>query len=277
LLSMNAEGVLLWDAMQQQVVARFPLAKALLGGFTPRSDSIIVGQGQALYSVPLAVGTNVGFDPPVLIARPQSLGHIAVARDGAVAYADVGRKSVICLSGTNEVVFPVNAYPGRPVFSPDGRWLACPPLESVDSLVYDRQNPTAAPFRLPEPKTTPTFTPDGKWLLSFDTQAALRRVGTWEAGPALPLDRQSADWMTAALSADGHWLVVTQHKQEVHLIDLSTRQTAAVLNSPGEGRIFGMAFSPDGQTLVIARQLGQLQFWKLPKLRAALAKLGLDW
>ena len=143
--------------------------------------------------------------------------------------------------------------------------------------LWDMADPDRAPVRLKQAGIKPLFTADGQWLLTVGTRALLWRVGTWEPGPLLPLAANNAGSFTTALSRDGRWLAATQREREVHLIELATRRTVAVLNGPGEGNILKMTFSPDGTTLAIARQRGDIQLWHLPTLRAELSRLGLDW
>jgi hypothetical protein len=136
--------------------------------------------------------------------------------------------------------------------------------------------PARAPVRLKQAGIKPLFTADGQWLLTVGTRARLWRVGTWEPGPLLPLAANNVGWFTTALSRDGRWLAATQREREVHLIELATRRTLAVLDGPGDGKILKIAFSPDGTTLAIARQRGDIQLWRLPTLWAELIRLGLD-
>jgi len=102
-------------------------------------------------------------------------------------------------------------------------------------------------------------------------------VGNWRTTSPPLLQAQSAEPIIGALSRDGRWLAATQRNQEVVLIELATGRIVASLNGPGEGSILALAFSPDGNTLVIARDRGDLQIWPLPTLRAELGKLGLNW
>src|SRR5688572_15380263 len=120
-------------------------------------------------------------------------------------------------------------------FSPDGRWLASASDFVEEVLLWDMDDPGRAPVRLEQAGVNPLFTPDGQWLLTVGTRARLWRVGTWEPGPLLPLARNNAGWLTSALSPDGRWLAATQRERDVHLIELATRRTVAVLDGPGEG------------------------------------------
>jgi WD40 repeat protein len=114
-------------------------------------------------------------------------------------------------------------------------------------------------------------------LFTFGEVARVWRVGDWQAAPPLPLEANGAEQLMGAVSPDGRWLAATQRDREVHLVDLATRKVVADFDGPGESGIIALAFSPDGNTLVIARDRGDLQLWPLPALRGELVKLGLDW
>jgi WD40 repeat protein len=121
------------------------------------------------------------------------------------------------------------------------------------------------------------FSADGRSLFTFGQKAVVWRVGDWRPAPALPLEANNAEQFIGAVSADGRWLAATQRNREVQLVDLAGRKVLADLDGPGESGILQLAFSPDGNTLVIARDRGDLQVWPLPVLNAELRKIGLNW
>ena len=121
------------------------------------------------------------------------------------------------------------------------------------------------------------FSPDGKRLFTVGHDVKVWSVGSWQPMPGLPTESEDAELVIAAISRDGRWLATTQRDREVHLIDLASGKVVAVLDGPGEGGILALAFSPDGNTLVIARDRGDLQIWPLLTLSAELQKLGLGW
>jgi WD40 repeat protein len=121
------------------------------------------------------------------------------------------------------------------------------------------------------------FSADGRKLFTFGREARVWNVGDWRLAPALPLGTNNANQFLGAVSRDGRWLAATQNNHDVYLVELVGGNVVAKLNGPGEGDILSLAFNPDGDTLVIARDRGDLQIWPLPVLRTQLAKLHLDW
>jgi WD40 repeat protein len=83
--------------------------------------------------------------------------------------------------------------------------------------------------------------------------------------------------MRAEFSPDGQWLAIVQRGGIVQLLEPKTGKRIAVLEGPDGGRFFDIAFHPDGKSILLAQDHGVIQVWKLPALRAELAKLGLGW
>ena len=65
--------------------------------------------------------------------------------------------------------------------------------------------------------------------------------------------------------------------RSVHLIDLRSLKTLAVLRPPGATEIHALAFSPDNTQLAAVGDAVRLRVWNLPALRKQLAGFGLDW
>jgi WD40 repeat protein len=79
---------------------------------------------------------------------------------------------------------------------------------------------------------------------------------------------------TIALSADGAWLA--QSGSSVRIWDLDKRELLLVL--PEErSQPWCLAWSPDRKQLAVASSDGSLTIWNIPKIRALLAEIGLDW
>jgi WD40 repeat protein len=77
-----------------------------------------------------------------------------------------------------------------------------------------------------------------------------------------------------ALSADGAWLA--QSAMAPRVWDLENKRLLFVLP---EGRVRSTCFawSPNKERLAIGYADGELVIWNVPKMRAHLAKIGLDW
>ena len=220
-------------------------------------------------------GTN---SPPIKIANGTGFWGIASSRrNGLIAAADHKGTSIQLLDQQRLLVRTLGPLrsPGYVEFSPDGRWLVC--AAGAEMVIWDMNALDIAPKHLPGGEPAPRFSPDSQWLLPLGREPRLWKTGSWEPGPSLPIEPNNTSGAVAAFSPDGRWLAVTQLDREIHLIDFASRQTVAIFEGPGEGRVVDLAFSPDSELLAAARDRGEVQLWNLPTVRRELAKLQLDW
>jgi tetratricopeptide (TPR) repeat protein len=155
--------------------------------------------------------------------------------------------------------------------SPDGKWVAFggPHLAAGSSLihVYEAataqrvwQSPVNAGYRC-------RFSSDGQWLVTNTDGGRLYAVGTWEPGPQLG---PGTPWdMTTELA------ILGQTNGTYRLVEPSTGRELTRLEDP-ELNTGPAVLTPDNTKLVIAAKNG-LRVWDLRRIRAELAKLGLDW
>jgi WD40 repeat protein/serine/threonine protein kinase len=86
--------------------------------------------------------------------------------------------------------------------------------------------------------------------------------------------RQANIASVIALSTDGKWLA--QQGTAVKVWDLESRKLLLVL--PEEhGTAWCLAWSPNKEQLAVGLEQGGVALWNIPKIRAQLAGLGLDW
>jgi WD40 repeat protein len=167
--------------------------------------------------------------------------------------------------------------------SPDGRWVTTGTFEGGRGVcVWDRRS-----GRLekdwPIGDAEVAFSPDGRWLAAAtgrfsDAGAECRtwRVGSWEPGPRVPLDRLSSSPPSLAFTPDSKILAVVHTTTEVRLLNADTLEDIAILASPDPILITRVAFSPDGNQLAVAAH-NTIQLWDLRVLRERLRELSLDW
>lgn len=273
LASLNLDEVLLWDASSWQVRARLFLPRAELGPFDAAGQNLLVVQSNQLFRVTV---TDSGFGVPELVFSASKLASPTQSPDGRIAVPDVTENVVWLQRGSDWVKLPIEMFPVMPVFSPDGRWLACPAYAGDRLLMFDTEQPEAPPHALPGPRGRPKFSPDGQWLVTLDPEAHVRRVGDWQ--PVMNFSEAIiARSLRAEFSPDGQWLAIVQRGGVVQLLEPKTGKRIATLEGPDGGRFFDIAFHPDGKSILLAQDHGVIQVWKLPALRAELAKLGLDW
>jgi serine/threonine protein kinase/tetratricopeptide (TPR) repeat protein len=149
--------------------------------------------------------------------------------------------------------------------SPDGRWVAFGG-ETVD--VFDAATGKRV-WQSPREHNHCRFSPDGRWLATDGDGGHLYATGTWEPGPSCgpgtPCD----------ISPDSTLAILAQTNGIYRLVELATGRELARLEDP-EQNTGAAVFAPDGTKLIVAAKNG-LRVWDLRRIRAELAKLGLDW
>jgi WD40 repeat protein/serine/threonine protein kinase len=175
--------------------------------------------------------------------------------------------------------------------SPDGNFLAWTTYESTGRLgrdlhLWDVSN--SRPYPFPALKTNGfvrnmAFYRDGKHL------AFIRRDGPPEVWnvvtkeklyPSGPDDFRGASERglisAVALSPDDAWLAVQAMRPSICIWDMQKRELLLALPERHD-YVWGMAWSPDRALLAAGFSDGTLVIWNIPKIRAQLAELGLDW
>src|SRR5207253_7799549 len=171
-------------------------------------------------------------------------------------------------------------------FSPDGNLLAWTPFSGHRLHLWDVRNARPYPFpplALSAFVRNMAFYRDGKHL-AFIRQGGVPQV--WnvvtrqQVSPSDPEDFRGAKerglMSIIALSADDAWLAVQGARGAVSVWDL--RQRELLLALPEEhGFNWGLAWSPNGELLAAGFSDGSLVLSNIPRVRARLAEVGLDW
>jgi WD40 repeat protein len=167
--------------------------------------------------------------------------------------------------------------------SPDGRWVATGTFEAGNSVrVWDRRSGKLEKD-WPIGDAEVAFSPDGRWLaaatgrLSADgAECRTWRVGSWEPGPRVALDRMTSAPPPLAFTPDGKMLAVVHTITEIRLLNADTLEDIAILAPPDPILIRRVAFKPDGSQLAAAAN-NYIQLWNLRVVRQRLKELSLDW
>jgi WD40 repeat protein/tRNA A-37 threonylcarbamoyl transferase component Bud32 len=181
---------------------------------------------------------------------------------------------------------PTTDRTGTLCFSPDGSLLAWIKVGKattahVCDLASAEEHPTP-PARVAHFSHAVAFYPDSK-LMTFVSEDGV--IEAWNArtgqrafyfglpeylqSPTVRLDGH------LALSRDGRCLAA-ESGGAVAVWD--TQSKKLLLKLPRErGAIWSLAWSPDRNLLAVGTSMGGPVIWNMPKIRAELAKLGLDW
>jgi eukaryotic-like serine/threonine-protein kinase len=171
-------------------------------------------------------------------------------------------------------------------FSSDSRLLGWTPFDGVRLHLWDVSQSRPYPFlRLYINTFTKNmaFFRDGKHLAFVGGDGVpqvwnvRKRRQVYASGPDdFREARQYGLVGVVALSADDAWLAVRGARGSVTIWDMRRRELLLAL--PEEhGNNWSLAWSPDRTLLAAGFSDGSLVLWNIPRVRAKLAEIGLDW
>jgi WD40 repeat protein/Tfp pilus assembly protein PilF len=165
---------------------------------------------------------------------------------------------------------------GRPVVSPDGRWIALS-NESGNAVRILDPDTRRLLQELPLPGCNGLLgvSPDGRWLWAQDGkgQVHLWQTATWTRTTPI------AATYSPGFAPDSSILAFETGEGRIRLLDPDTQKEFVLLEDPSQDIAKAVTFSHDGTQLVTAsfRATRALHVWDLRLLRAELAKMDLDW
>jgi len=182
---------------------------------------------------------------------------------------------------------PTNAVLDFDVSS-DGQWLITASEDSV--RLWKLAGGQEIDF-VPQPGVrTVEFATDGRavvghsvsnsvrWLLEMKARRFHREqsFGVAQVGASQNPNHTSFTG-PAATNSTTHLAAEIILTRRIRLTDSRTGETVAEVAPPESGEVQRLGFSRDGQRLLAVTDHGLIHVWDLPRLRAELAKLNLDW
>jgi hypothetical protein len=269
LFEKDGSGLLTWDVPQ---LRRWPVELSAREG----RERVCIGPPQQLLKMdsPTPNG-SMTFCGPVQKRLAIVDNYFHNYRDSGVSVIDLAPRPRVVQSWRTPTACFIAA-------SPDGRWVATGSFEGPGFLVRDTLR--HAPDQLwSMGDAHVAFSPDGRWFVSGTGGSAYTgaecifwRVGTWERGPSIPLDRTTSP-SDVEFSDDGRMLVVERTMTELLLLDPHGLRELARLQSREPMLLSRLRFSPDGGLLVVGTSNGFFHLWDLRQIRARLKDMRLDW
>jgi WD40 repeat protein len=290
----HTDGVRLWDLVTSRQIAHISTATTYGILFEKDGTGLLTYDSRQLRRWPLEFSSRDGRER-VHLGPPQRLLRLDHVTDcGRMTFCGRDQKR-LAIFDFHRGVSLIDLVPrphvvqswrtptaGFLAASPDGRWVATGSFEGPGFQVWDTlRNAEAHLWRTGD--ACVDFSPDGRWFVSGSgggsftgAECCFWKVGTWERGPSIPLER-TASPAGLAFSDDGRMLVVERTLTELLLLNPRDLRELARLQSREPMILAHLRFGPDGGFLVAGTCSGYLHVWDLRRIRARLKEMHLDW
>jgi len=215
--------------------------------------------------------------PPERLPFKPGIRQIAASRDGGVIAQSMFQSSLEAMYAGGWILSPNVPQPRRVEsgtamrwcdVSPDGRWVAFGAHVGRVN-VYEAATGRRVWQSPADGHSYCRFSPDSRWLLTDNDGGRAYAVDTWEPGPRLG---QGKPWDA---SPDSRLIILGREDGVYRLVERATGRELAQLEDPNQIAAPAV-FTSDGTRLIVGAGDG-LRIWDLRRIRAELAKLGLDW
>jgi WD40 repeat protein len=271
-----SDGLRLWDLETGDELAH--IGAYLLGGVAFAPDALLTNGPAGLFLWPIRhdaqPGTPWQIGPPCLL-NGGAFAPITCTPDGRLIAQEVGNGALVLPRNHPERAIRLQRHRGAAFISPDGRFVATAGPGGANSIkVWETGNGQVVKELRLGGGTYAAFSPDGKWLAVHGADGGrILAVGTWEEGPAVQWSGSAG-----AFSPDGSFLAVEAGPGVIRLLDPATGREKARLEDPHQERASCLVFTPEGTRLVAVSDDGKaIHVWDLKRIRAELARIGLDW
>jgi len=281
LIVSNGKGLDLWDWSSLTKLATLPAGFCRWVSFCPDGSLLTTGSG-GLWRWPLRKSSSVWtFGPPAILWNETPLERAWLSPDGRHLAASnrVSQAAVWELSKSTRPVW-LNGQRGACFVagSPDLRWIATGAFGGRGVRIWEPDTGKVVCDLPISGSANLAVTSDGKFLLtSTNADYSWWEVGTWKCCRTLPRSPRGDIPGYMAISPDNKVMAITYARNLVQLVNLTTGELLATLQSPSNHEVAWLAFHPDGTKLAVSCASHQVQIWDLAMIRQELARRDLDW
>jgi WD40 repeat protein/tetratricopeptide (TPR) repeat protein len=304
----SSRGVIFWDLATGYEVGHLPIGDAFLA--FESAQALLTQTDLGLFRWQIRADPEaphrLRIGPPESCARGlRSRTTIAASGNAGVIAVSAGNRGAYLLRrdrpGQRLQLGPRNDVRNVAV-SPDGRHVATgnwfPEGKQGNVHVWDARTGKLVVEWPCTGTMVVAFSPDGRylaagcrdlnkcWLWAVDTWEEVRQLDGSQLAFAPDGDVHAqprwlgvrGGWSQLAFAPDGDVLALDMGTGVIRLVNPHTGRELARLDDPNQDRAHYLTFTPDGKQLVtVSTESQSIHVWDLQRIRAELAKLGLDW
>jgi eukaryotic-like serine/threonine-protein kinase len=299
----DEDGVRLWESDTGRELAHLKAGVCETVLFHADGQGLISSSRWGVYRWPIRPDT--GRRPDAICVGPPELVRESANSQWSKAAWMPDHRTLALLDNPNSRVLLVDSSHPHPAWSrataldsgenrrmtsvavsPEGRWLAVGGWKEAGVRVWDLRRRRLERILRPNDALGDMhffagFSPDGRWLVSCTHSASpafhFWRVGTWELGLRIVVERSGAAWQRPAFTRDGRMMALAIAPDQMLLADAVTGRELARLTTLEAVAPAPLVFSPDGTKLIAGTNQKTVLVWDLRRVRDQLAPLGLDW
>ena len=290
--SAGADGVRLWDLRSNKLTSHLEIGPTSTVRFHPSGKRLITSGTAGFLSWPINHNRGEGTYEVGRRSSLITLDESQWRRNPTSAMSHDGNVFAVCtgLNGAS-VLRTTTAETGtnlsghrdvkRVALSVTGKWAVTATGVGVTRgvMLWDAQTgilirdlwPTCINARM-------RFSPDGRWLVGCSgKEYRFWEVGSWRLVRNVPRDGAEDMPGPIAFSQDSKRVVIASTRRVIKLLDVESGHELASFESPEWSlQIQSLSLTPDEGNLIVGTD-GLLEVWDLRRLRANLAKIGLNW
>jgi WD40 repeat protein len=274
-------GVVVWDLETGHEVQSLPIGGTFGLLLDPAGENLITSGYCGVLVWPIrsdATGVTIG--PPRRVLEPAA-GLVAFLADGERLVVKRISESVYCEVDyqTGEIKHSLTKrWAADHAVSADGRWLALGNKYGKEVTIWDCASWQQVASLPSNGDARPWFSPCNRWLLIGDADSYdFYAQGTWDVVHAIPRNADAGQRVRAAFNPTGAQVAVIREGYKVQLLETATWQQRVILEPGDNNWVHGLAFSRQGNRLVVLGPDRTVHVWDLPRIRQGLSDRQLDW
>lgn len=282
LVSAHEDGARIWELGTGKLITLLPDTNVSCVHFSQQGTSIFTSGDSGTRKWLRDAKEPAQFSAavyPFMAEQTRLRDPFSLTSDGRTLAINSNNELLLFDAATGQVRPPLSNNAGfyRCALSPDGRWVAGAALPQTLVRVWDLAH-TNVLHDLPcEWVSCLAFSPDGQHLITGSAyEYRTWDTHSWRCWPVVTRSGIAYN-SRVAFAPDGRLMAITVSAFTLRLLEIGTGRELASFDMPEPQVISCLAFSPDGDQLVVGGQTPVIYVWNLRLIRQELAAMQLDW